>query len=154
LRGGHSLLATRLISRHRLDVEIAIRALFEAPRWRRWRGGCTRAMRRARRWLRSRRPPRSRCRCAASGCGFWTGLEAGRDLRSRWRCACRALDTAALARRWATWSAPREPARCSPDKAGAAPAHLAAADVPAVLERGAVGADGLVAALWRGTARL
>ena len=74
--GGHSLLATRLISRIRatLDVEIAIRSLFEAPTVEALAkcldeapGGASGAAS----LLRVR--PRSRCRLRSAGCGSSTG---------------------------------------------------------------------------------
>ncbi len=74
--GGHSLLATRLISRIRttLDVELAIRSLFEAPTVEglAQRVGDGEAARPALVALASARR-RSRCRMRSGGCGSWTG---------------------------------------------------------------------------------
>ena len=101
--GGHSLLATRLISRIRasLDVELAIRSLFEAPTvartGARLGSGAAGARAASCRW-RARR--RSRCRYAQRRLWFLNRLE-GREgappTTSRWRCGLRgALDVAAL----------------------------------------------------------
>src|SRR4030081_28317 len=66
--------------------------------WRRWRGGGMRESRRARRCVRMRVRPRSRCRLRNGGCGSWTGWRvAARPTRSRWRCGCAARLTG---RRW------------------------------------------------------
>ena len=100
--GGHSLLATRLISRVRasLGVEVSIRSLFEAPSVGRWRSGCRRRRRAARRALvAGPRPSQVPLSYAQRRLWFLERLEAepgtGRrrrarmraaPMRSRWRC--------------------------------------------------------------------
>ena len=88
--GGHSLLATRLISRIRstLDVEIAIRSLFEvADRGRLWPNVSTRRRRRAAALLPVARPPEVPLSFAQRRLWFLDRLE-GRSATytSRWRC--------------------------------------------------------------------
>ena len=102
--GGHSLLATRLISRvrARLDVELGIRSLFEAPSV----AGLARELRRGfagagavRRWWRSRVLRRFRCRMRSAVCGSWTVLREARRGTYSIPFAVRlrgALDVAAL----------------------------------------------------------
>ena len=98
--GGHSLLATRLISRIRsvLDVEIAIRSLFEAPTVEGWRDGWPRMPRRpGRRCARLRGPSEIPLSYAQRRLWFLDRLEgAERDLhdpvcgaaeRGRWTLA-------------------------------------------------------------------
>ena len=92
---------------------------------RRWRGGWRWGRRRARRCVRVRGLPRSRCRLRSGGCGSWTGWRApARPTRSRWRCGCVVRSTW---RRWrrrsASGGAAREPAHDLPgDAGGCAPA--------------------------------
>ena len=115
--GGHSLLATRLISRIRasLEVEIAIRALFEAPTvealaLRLRRGG----RRRVRRCVRLTRPSEIPLSYAQRRLWFLHRLERGAERDLQHPVAVRldgALDAAALeAALWRCGGAPREPA--------------------------------------------